>query len=409
MKPFHDRDVRIVLGASALSALGDLIAMIALTVRVHDSTRSGFAVAALVLCSILPMTVFAPVTGWVVDRFETVRVMVVTALAQALLVSALAFVQSFPLLLVLALGLGAGVAITRPAVFALLPRMVDKERLTELNAWFQAAYFGGAALGPVAGGFLIAHGGVRLALMVDAATFLVFAVAGLSLRVRRPAGPAAAGEGGGRAEFGRGVGVLARDRTLLLAVALFGCSILFVAGTNVAEVFLVKDALGGGNIAYGLLNGAWAAGMVVGATVLARRLRNDRLMPALLVACAVTGAAVLAAGGAPVLAVALAAYVAGGCANGLQNVVVRTLIQQRAPGDLHGRVYAVYAGIASTADVGSSGLGGLLVTIAGGRSAMVLAGSLALLATAAGTVAHWRLAGRSHPAAEMGTARSTPP
>lgn len=380
-----------------MSALGDLIAMVALTVRVHDSTRSGFAVAALLLCSILPMTVLAPVTGWVVDRFETVHVMVVTAVAQAALAAALAFARPFPLLLALAFGLGVGAALTRPAVFALLPRMVGKERLTELNAWFQAAHFGGAAAGPVAGGFLISHGGVRLALLVDAATFLLFAAAGLALRVRRPAEPPA--EDGSSGEFARGAVVLARDRVLLLAVSLFGCSILFVAGANVAEVFLVKDALGGGNVGYGLLNGAWTAGMVVGATAVARRLGSQRLMPALLAACAVTGAAVLVAGAAPVLAMAIAAYLAGGCANGLQNVAMRTLIQQRVPGDLHGRVYAAYAGVASTADVSSSGLGGLLVTVAGGRAAMILTGSLAVGVTAVGALAYRRLAAHPRPAA----------
>ena len=58
--PLRGRDFRLLVAASALSSLGDELALIALTIKVANLTDSGWAVAALLLAGLLPLVIFAP-------------------------------------------------------------------------------------------------------------------------------------------------------------------------------------------------------------------------------------------------------------------------------------------------------------------------------------------------------------
>jgi MFS family permease len=374
MQLLRRRDVALLLVGYGLSAFGDVLALVALTIRVHDLTGTGIAVAGLLLAGTVPMILLAPLTGLLVDRVETTRVLALGALAQTAAAGVLAFTTSVPAILALTATLGAGAALTRPAVFALLPRVAGERRLIQANSLLEIFQFGGAALGPLAAGLLAAGYGTRVALLADAATFLVLAAGA------RPSG-----------ELRRGLAFMTGDRLLLLALVVVGSLILVVAMGNVAEVFLAKDVLGAGDLGYGVLNAAWAAGMVAGVLLVARRLQAARLAPVLIGAAAVTGLAVVMTGAAPGIVVAVAAYLVGGGANGVENVTMRSLIQHRVPDGLRGRAYAAYAAVASSADLASTGLGGVLVGLLGARGTLVGSGAAALLIAGLGAVAYRRL------------------
>ena len=78
------------------------------------------------------------------------------------------------------------------------------------------------------------------------------------------------------------------------------------------------------------------------------------------------------------LGFALVAYVMGGAAQGLKNVLIRTLIHERVPERLHGRAYAAYNAARNGAELGALGLGGVLVGAAGAQAALALAGAIPL-------------------------------
>ena len=90
------RDLRRLAAAVALSAMGDMLALIALVLAVHDLTASGFAVSALFATTLVPVVAMAPVAGLLVDRFENVRVLVAASLAQAAVAAVLALAVGRP-------------------------------------------------------------------------------------------------------------------------------------------------------------------------------------------------------------------------------------------------------------------------------------------------------------------------
>jgi hypothetical protein len=77
----RERDVRLIAGAVGISALGDFLLWIPLTLHLQETTDSGFAVAALFVALWSPVVLLAPVAGLLVDRLEARAVLLVASLA----------------------------------------------------------------------------------------------------------------------------------------------------------------------------------------------------------------------------------------------------------------------------------------------------------------------------------------
>jgi MFS family permease len=153
---------------------------------------------------------------------------------------------------------------------------------------------------------------------------------------------------------------------------------------NVAEVFFARDTLRADGWGYGLLASMWIVGIVIGASQIGRRLAKDRLVPALILASLAGGLAVAAAAALPVLAFALAMFVVGGAANGIQSVSVRSLIVHRVEDRYRGRVFAAYGGIANGMQIGAMAIAGGLVVALGGRATLLVGGVGCAVAGAVG-------------------------
>jgi MFS family permease len=377
------RDVRLLAGAVFLSAAGDLLALIVLALEVHELTGSGPAVSALFATTLVPMVALAPLSGLVTDRFESVRVLAVASLAQAAVAAALAFSGDLALILVLSSLLTAGNAFAQPAEFTLVPAAAGARRLTEATGAVEAARYAGFAAGPLLAAGLMTLG-PQAALLVDAATFVAIAAAAVAMHARRPPSPQPAGE---RMRPLDGVRVLRGDPFLRITVGAAVGALLFISASLTVEIFYLRDVVGASDTAYALLVCGWMAGMVVGATALARRVPARLVAAGALVALAVQGAGMGTQTVWAILPVAFAGYLVGGLGHGVKNVLLRAHIAVRVPGAVHGRAFAAYNAARNTAELGAVGAGGLLVGGLGPRAALVLAGAGPLVAAAAGLVA----------------------
>jgi MFS family permease len=303
------RDVRLIVGAVGLSAAGDTVLWVLLALHIGATAGSALAVSAMFVCLWGPVVALGGLAGRIVDRYENRRLLIGVSLAQAAAVAGMAFASgSLPALLVLCALLGAGVAVSSPAEFALVPAAAGEKRIAEANGHVEAARYLGMTAGPVLGGVLAAAGMTRAGLLLNAASFLAVAAAGLALHARRAPAPAPATATGERG----GLQVAFADRTLAIALTAAIASLLFFTMSVAAEVFFARDVLGAGATGYGVLMTAWTLGMVAGAVGLARRVPSAWLAAAALaggVLVGVAGAQVaLALSGAIPLAIGLAAF-----------------------------------------------------------------------------------------------------
>ena len=375
------RDLRLLVGAVGLSAMGDFVALIALVLLVHDLTGSGLAVSALFAAHMVPVVAFSPLAGLLADRVESVRLLALASVGQAVVAVGLAFTESLVPLLGLSVLLGLGATLSQPAEFALVPAVAGAKRLNEANGLVETARYAGFTAGPLLAGVLVAAGGSRAALLVNAVSFLAIAAAASLMRARRP--PVAAAEG--EPDRARdGFGFLWGDDVLRVMVGAGVVALLFISASLTAEVFYLKDVVGAGDAGYAVTVAAWTIGMVAGATALSRRVAPRGRAGAALAALAIQGAGVALGASWAILPVAILGYLIGGLAHGVKNVLMRTVIQERTPERLHGRAFAAYNGLRNTAELGALGAGGLLVTAIGAQEALIVAGLGPVLAGLAG-------------------------
>ncbi|MBA3261214.1 MAG: MFS transporter [Thermoleophilaceae bacterium] len=390
-------DVRLVVGAVGISAAGDFILWVPLTLHLQEMTDSGIAVAALFVALWAPVVVLAPVAGLLVDRLETRRVLLVASLAQAAIAGALALaLDSEVAILVLAVLLGIGFAIAQPAEFALVPLIGGDEQLSEINGLVETARYVGMTAGPALGGVLAGFGGTEVAMLVNAGTFAAVALAALLLRTRRRPQRRLADAEPERARDG--IVYLFRDRTLALAMAVVFVSLLFMTASVTAEVFFLKEDLKVSDAVYGLVFAAWTIGMVAGALAVARRVPVSAYALGVLLATGVQGAGLGLPTAWLVVWFGAAMWFIGGLGHGTKNVLARTLIQQRVPHRLHGRAFAAYNGLRNGAELFALAGGGVLVAAIGGRTTLALAGAVPVAAALVGLGVQWRA---SAPAADI--------
>ncbi len=364
------RDRRALIAAIALSSFGDELAIVALALRVNFlSGRSPGAVALLFVAAALPHVLFAPLSGWLTDRRETVQTLRWCSLAAALVATLLAFASTVPVVIALAFVLGSVASVTGPSVFALVP-LLGEDDVSRTNSSIEIAKYAGWISGPFVAG-LVASRNTAAPLMIDALTFVVLALVTFGITVRRPPVPAEqlSKDEGARAGFA----YIVKDRLLLLVFAVILGVVLFAATDNVAEVFFAADTLHEPAIGYGVLASGWMVGMVVGA-ILARRVVAERAPAWIAGGAVVGGLAVVAAAASGMLLPAAVLFGVGGIANGLENVSARTLVHGRVPTELHGRVFAAYMGLVSGTQIVSTMFGGVLVGVVGGQEALVVGG-----------------------------------
>ena len=373
-----NNDLNLLVGAVGLSALGDWLALVPLALLLQETTGSGITMALLYMAFWAPSVALAGPAGLLADRYDPRRVLLLTSLAQATVAIALAFVDGTAFILGLAGLLGIGFAVAQPAEFALVPRVAGEARLALANARVETARYAGFAVGPLLGGMLAAAGGVQVAMLVNAATFLVVGVAASVVRCPHSEFCLAPEPAVGRAWSG--AKYLVQDRVLAVVMSVAFVSLLFMTTNWAANVFFAKEDLGLGDLGYGILLTSWTLGMVLGATLLPRRIATGSLALAALVAIVVQGAGLAAPAIWLVPALGFTFFFVGGLAHGTKNVLVRTLMHERVPSSLHGRAFAAYNGLRNGAELVALVAGGLLVSTVGARWTMLLAGAIPVVA-----------------------------
>lgn len=387
MSNARSHDLRLLAGGAGLSALGDFMAIFPLILHVRQRTGSALAVSALIFALWGPVVFVSGWAGAIVDRFENRRILIVVSLAQAAVVAAmLAGVDQLWALVALMVLLGCGVAVSQPAEFALVPAAagpdVDAARANGLMETTRAVGF---TAGPVVGGALGAAGLLWLALALNALSFLLVAGAAALLHARRAPephaepGPEPEAEAASRRRAATvrardGFVFLARRRDLAITLGGAVAALLVFSMSATAEPFFVTNVLGAGSLAYGVLLTSWTLGMAAGSAGVAPRVGRAQLTAGALVAVILQGLGIAGGALSTVLGMALIGFSLGGVAHGVKNVLLRTLIHERAPEDMRGRVFAAYNGARNGAELGALALGGVAVGVLGARSALLAAG-----------------------------------
>ena len=387
-------DFRSLWLAGASSDLGDWTYSLAVIAVLALQGASATVFATLIAVQMLASSIVGVLGTPVVDRVDRIRLLAVVNLAQAATVSTL-LVPDDPTVahLVLVGGLLGGLgALVRPATMASIPTLVRQDELVSANGYVAAAFNVAVSLGPVIGAGVVSTWGARPAFLLNIGSFLLSAV--LIARVRRRHVPAAVGVEPVRerwfSEATAGLRHIARRPPLHGLVVLMVFVVLGAALRAPVEPRFIVNRLGGSAGAIGALASLWGLGMVLGSTLAAAAGRRWTLEKVLVASVGVLGLCVLSASWLALLAPVAVLWLVAGSANALGSVAYESLLQQRTPDRLRGRVFgAAEAVLDVTYLVGAVAAGAIGASL-GSRTGMAVAGGAVLAAGVYGALVFLR-------------------
>ena len=275
LAPLRHRDFRRLWVGMTVSLVGDGAFLVAMAWEVYSLSNAVTALSTVGIAMTVPTIVLLLAGGVVTDRFDRRRVMLAADLIRGVAVgtlAVLALTHSLEIwqIVVLSAVYGAGTAFFGPAFDAIVPQILAEEELAQANALDQLVRpIAFRLIGPALGGWLVASIGAGSAFALDAASFIVSAIAVQSI-ARLPVVRTSAGSVVDEIREGFR---FVRARVWLWGT-LLAAAIAYLAFMGPAEVllpFLVKNELHAGAGALGLVFAAGGIGAILSALVVGQR------------------------------------------------------------------------------------------------------------------------------------------
>lgn len=355
--PLRERVFAVLWLATVLGNVGSFMRDVASAWLATELSTSPTAVAAVQAAAALPVFLFAIPAGVLADILDRRRLLIgvqllLAAVSATLMVLAHTRQLDLTGLLLLTFVGGVGGALMAPTWQSIVPALVPRAQLRSAVALNSLGVNLSRAVGPAAGGLLLAAWGAAFTYGVDLLTYVLVIAALLWWRPPPvPADPLAEVFGGALRTGLRHALANADLRRVLLRAGVF----FALSSAAWALLPLVgRQLLGSGAAFYGVMLGAVGVGAIAGALLLPRlrpHLGPEGLMAGAALACAAVLATLASAPPAPV---ALAALLALGGAWIVALTTLGAITQAVLPNWVRGRGLAVYLTVFNGALAGGS-------------------------------------------------------
>lgn len=391
------RDFRLLFLGQLATFLGSMLTFVAIPYQVYALTGSSLTVGLLGLAELIPVLALGLLGGALADVIDRRRLVLLTELALMATSGALVWNSTLThpsVLLVFAVAaVSAGAwSLQRPALDALLPRLVERDELTAAGALSTFQTTVGMLAGPALGGVLVASVGLAATYAIDVATFGVSLALLWAMRAVPPPADARRVSLAGILEGLR----YARSRPELMGTYIVDMSAMFF-GMPMALFPQVAHSFGGASV-LGLLYSAPAAGALVASATSGWASHVHRHGRAVVLAAGVWGLGTIAFGFAGALWLALLSLAVAGGADALSGIFRRRIWNETIPDELRGRLASIEMISFSSGPLLGNVESGAVASLAGVRFSIVSGGVLCVVGAGVCAVllpAFWRYDPRS--------------
>jgi MFS family permease len=376
---------RLWIGAT-VSTVGDAMTFIALSWLVLSMPGGTARLGVLGICYTAPVLLGGLAVGPLLDRFDKRMVLITDCLVRAVAVASVPLadaVGSVPgwLLFVVAAIYGLLKMIPLAGFPAAIPQLVDDADLDSANALESLSFSIAGVAGPATAGLLIAKVDPTNVLLIDSASFLVFAL--LTARVRRPLRPQAVMASGDPPSDPPprppSFASVVRDRAIVATTVAFMAFNVAEGMLMVTAPWLAKNDLPAGAPALGIMLSATAVGEIFGATVAGRRGAGRSPVRAIGMIQLGAASAFLALLASPRQVPVGLGFFAVGLLSAPMTIWAQSLRMRRIPPALHGRAFATLRTLMqATPPLGAALVTPLLVRGQPNAAAVAMAGIAAV-------------------------------
>jgi MFS family permease len=366
---------RYIIG-SAISDTGTWMQVMAQGYVMSTLTNKALLLGMANLAAGLPMLLLTMVGGSAADRFDKRKILLTTQYVQIALAISVGFlimsgkIQIWHILAFAAV-LGISNSFEMPTLNALVPELVKRDEIQGAISIDRTVFHGSRMIGFSLSGILISALGMASAFFANAVSFVALIIALFTIPPRL--------RGTAEEEEKRTSGIkdgfryVAKDKPSLAMIGLIATTTVFIFPIiTVMMPLYVRLVLGLGANQLGFLMGASAVGAVIGAIFLISIPREKRV-PFMMVNVCIVACAIFGLSRAPSFYVATALLIFNSLGLSMNFGLANTIVQERAPDYLRGRVSAVFmlsfVGLMPVAGLGITGLSDLI----GMRTALAIA------------------------------------
>jgi MFS family permease len=340
------RNFQLFIGGQLVSLIGTWMQTTAQLWLVYKMTNSAALLGVFGFANQVPILFLASIGGYVGDRYNRHYGVITTQVVSMLLAFALAaltFAEAIKVweLILVAFLVGIVNAFDVPIRQAFLVQMVVREDLPNAIALNSSIFNGARVVGPAIAGFALAWKGPAWCFLLNGISFLAVLAALLAMRIQKFAVKPA--QGSPFQNFIQGFQFAMRDfpvRSVLLLLSLL--SLLGLQYSVFLPIF-ASDVLHRGAKGFGLLMSTAGIGAVLGALYFAGRTSYKGLARWIAGTSLACGIGLVLFSQSRVFWVSATVLLFVGFAATVQMAATNTIVQNRVPDDLRGRVMAVYA------------------------------------------------------------------
>jgi len=363
---------RYIIG-SAISDTGTWMQVMAQGYVMSTLTTKALWLGFANLAMGLPMLALTMIGGSAADRFDKRKILLITQYVQIALAIGMGILLftgkiaagrpgAIWYILIFAAILGVSNSFEMPTLSALIPELVKREEIQGAISIDRSVFHGSRMVGFSLSGILISVWGMASAFFANALSFIALIIAILSLPPRQRG--TAEEEEKRTSGIKEGFRYISKDKPSLAMVMLIAAqSVCIFPIITVMMPLYVRLVLHLGPGRLGFLMGASAVGSVVGSLFLIGLPREKRVPFMMGCVTAVMGA-VLGLSFAPSFYLAMGLLVLNSLGLAMNFGLASTIVQERAPDYLRGRVSAVFllsfVGLLPIAGLGVTGLSDLI-------------------------------------------------
>jgi MFS family permease len=384
----RNRNFRLFFIGQTISNSGNWLTNVALTLLVLSLTDSGVALGFLAACQYGPILLLSAWAGAIADRFDKRRLLFVTQgleMTQSIGLAALAFTPHPPLAALYALALAGGtlLAFDNPLRRSFVTEMVPRADLPNAVVLYSLIVNVAKIFGPALAGLLVVSVGYGWCFTIDAISYLAVLWCLFIMRPselhRAPRQTIAKGAVRDGLRYVRSVPALWIPYVMFAAIGLLAYNF------TVTLPLFVTQALHGGDGDFTAIYAVFSAGAVLGALVVAHRVRVA--LRDIVRGAALLGVAMLLLAAVPGVRAAFPVALLVGVASILYTTATTASVQVVARPEMQGRVIALQTVLMG----GSAAIGGPLLgrmaDATGARAVLALGGGVCFAVAAFGAAA----------------------
>ena len=341
-----------------ISVFGSAIYTFAIGLYVLKQTGSGFSFALTLFVGLIPTIIFSPVAGYMSDRFDKKKIVVSMDFANGMIflilfILTLKFELNQPMIYISTFMTTVFTTFFGIAFEAAKPNLVADEKLMSINSLSKVIDSTALILAPVLGGLIFAFTDIKTFILINAVCFIFSAgietMIDFNYNIKSTA--EINDDGGFVEDIKDGLTYIRKSSEIVKMINVLVILNFFISfSVTVPLPYIINNLLNLSSNQYGIIQGAFPVGMILGAVVVCKIIEKIDYMK-LLIFSSITLSVAIALLGLPlVLADAsslaymiyyISIMVIFGIAISFIDVPILWLMQKSIPDNLRGKVLSI--------------------------------------------------------------------